>query len=142
MRYGERLQIAIARREVQLNRVIPRKELARVAECAVQNIGMVLKGSRGEDQKLSTASHSKVAAFLKVNPDWLLDETGSIELATKNDSKFTFAALELAAIFDMIPIEDRLLRAEAFSLATTAIAEVIRRSQAKHHGTAGSGYGA
>jgi hypothetical protein len=45
----------------------------------------------------------------------------------------------LAAIFDMIPIEDRLLRAEAFSLATTAIAEVIRRSQAKHHGTAGSG---
>jgi transcriptional regulator with XRE-family HTH domain len=58
---------------------------------------------------------------------------------TANKPVISFAAIELAAIFDMIPIEDRLLRAEAFSLATTAIAEVIRRSQAKHHGTAGSG---
>jgi transcriptional regulator with XRE-family HTH domain len=42
----------------------------------------------------------------------------------------TASAIELAAIYDMIPIEHRLLRAEAFSLATTAIAEVLRRSQA------------
>jgi transcriptional regulator with XRE-family HTH domain len=42
----------------------------------------------------------------------------------------TASAIELAAIYDMIPIEHRLLRAEVFSLATTAIAEVLRRSQA------------
>jgi hypothetical protein len=61
-------------------------------------------------------------------------EQVNISPPTPNKPVISSAALELAAIFEMIPIEGRLFRAEAFSLATTAIAEVIRRSQVKHQG--------
>ena len=73
MRYGQRLKIAIERREDELRRKISRLELAEAVGCSRQNIGMILTNAKGEDQKLSTESHAKAAAYLRVNPDWLMD---------------------------------------------------------------------
>lgn len=57
-------------------KTITRLELAIAIGCSRQNIGMILTNSQGKDQKLSTESHAKAAAFLKVSSEWLLSETG------------------------------------------------------------------
>ncbi len=79
MTYGQRLQKAMDERGASLKRKISRLELSKVAECSTQNIGMILTNSKGLDQKLSTESHSKVCAFLKVNSPWLLSGSGPMK---------------------------------------------------------------
>lgn len=75
--YGERLKEAMAYRSAQIGRDVTRIELANAAGCSRQNIGMILTGAQGEDQKLSTERHAKAAAYLKVDADWLLEGKGS-----------------------------------------------------------------
>lgn len=128
MTYGERLKLAIDRRGDTLSRDISRKEIAAVAGCSVQNIGMILSGAKGPDQKLSTESHAKVAAFLKVNPNWLLDGTGNMDPASGviAPSELTPSAIEIGVLFDMIPSSDKIRRARAFNNATDAIIAVLQ----------------
>lgn len=140
MLYGERLQIAIKRREDQIGRKITRLELSKVADCSRQNIGMILTNSIKKDQKLSSESHSAVASFLKVNPDWLLSETGSIDPpnSVNAPSDLSAAAIELAALFDMIPASDRISRAQAFNSASTVVMQALKSSLAKDQSTPGT----
>lgn len=132
MLYGERLAFAMLRRGEMLGREISRKEVAEVAKTTVQNIGMVITNAKGKDQKLRTESHAKVADFLKVNSDWLLNETGPIEprQAVSAPTSLTPAAIELAALFDMIPAEDKVRRAMAFNAASTALMQVLQLAPA------------
>lgn len=135
--YGERLAEAIAHRSAQLGREVTRLELANAAGCSRQNIGMILTNAQG-DQKLSTDKHAKAAAFLKVNPDWLLDGTGKIDDAKhytlvaepghyKRD--ITGPARELAKLYDLIPEEDLVKRARAYNSASQAILDVLQERQ-------------
>ena len=128
MTYGERLQAAITAREAVIGRTITRLELAGIAKCSRQNIGMILKNSKGEDQKLSTESHAAICAYLKVSSDWLLSEVGKMEprSATNAPSELSPAAKEMAVLFDMIPVTDRIRRAQAFNAATMAIMQVLQ----------------
>jgi hypothetical protein len=72
-----------------------------------------------------------VADFLKVNPQWLLDGTGPMEVQRNAPSSLTPAAIEIAALFDMIPVTDKIKRAQAFNAATMAILQVLQSSSAK-----------
>jgi transcriptional regulator with XRE-family HTH domain len=130
--YGERLKKAMLRRGEALGRVITRKELSQAAGCSVQNIGMILTNAKGKDQKLSTESHAKAAAFLKVDPDWLLNEVGDIEPKSQTNAptELTSAAVEIAVLFDMIPVSDRIRRAQAFNSATAEIMRVLQSAGA------------
>lgn len=134
MTYGERLQQAITRREDLTGQKITRLELARVAGCSRQNIGMILTNAKGVDQKLTTSSHAAVAAFLRVNPDWLLNEVGGIAPPGQINapSHLSPAAVEMAVLFDMIPNEDRIRRAQAFNKATSEIMQVLQDAHAKN----------
>lgn len=107
MTYGERLHLAMIRRGEALGREIERKDVAAVAGCSVQNIGMILANAKGADQTLSARSHAKVAALLKVNPDWLLDEVGTMEAPSLiNAAPALTQALEqiLKSIGDLAPL--------------------------------------
>lgn len=140
MLYGERLALAMKHRGDVLGREITRREVADVAGTSVQNIGMILTNAKGRDQTLRTESHAKVAAFLKVNSDWLLQGIGPMELrpAVSAPTTLTPAAVELAALFDMIPVDDKVLRAMAFNAASTAIMQVLQRAPATHLALPGS----
>lgn len=132
MLYGERLELAMRRRGEMLGQEISRKEVARVAGTSVQNIGMVITNAKGRDQKLRTEAHAKVADFLKVSSDWLLTETGPMEprQAVSSPTSLTPAAVELAVLFDMIPVEDKIRRAMAFNAASTALMQVLQSAPA------------
>lgn len=133
MTYGERLKQAMDYRSNAIGRTITRRELGKAVGCSGQNISMILMGSNGIDQKLSTESHAKAAAFLKVSPDWLLSETGSMEPKRHLNAptELTTAAIEMAVLFDMIPVTDRIRRAKAFNAATSAILQVLQSEAAK-----------
>ena len=139
MTYGERLYLAMIRRGEALGREIERKEVAHVAGCSVQNIGMILANAKGSDQTLSARSHAKVAYFLRVNPDWLLDEVGTMEAPTLVNAPrdLTPAAIEIAMLFDMLPLSDKIRRAQAFNVATDAIILVLQSSGANGQASQG-----
>ena len=132
MTYGERLLLAMRRRSDALGQEIERKDVARVAETSVQNIGMIITNAKGRDQNLRTKAHAAVAAYLKVNSDWLLTGEGQMEsTATVNaPTELTPAAIELAVLFDMIQQSDKLSRAKAFNAASTAIMQVLQHAPA------------
>ncbi|WP_054075952.1 hypothetical protein [Comamonas testosteroni] len=133
MLYGERLQLAMDKRGEAIGRVIERKEVAKVANRSVQNIGMIITNAKERDQKLSTEAHDAVAAFLKVNSRWLLTGEGPMEVSVQVNAptELTPAAIELAVLFDMIPQADKLSRAKAFNAASTAIMQVLQDADAK-----------
>lgn len=128
MLYGQRLSIAITHREQVVGRTIGRAELAKVAGCTRQNIDMILTNAKKVDQRLSSESHAAVAAFLRVNPDWLLNETGEMlpKLPSNLPGTLSPGAIEIGVLYDMIPADDKIGRAKAFNVATTAIMEVLQ----------------
>ena len=128
MLYGERLKLAMTRRGNTLGQDVSRKQVAEIAQCSVQNIGMVLANARGSDQKLSIKSHEAVAEFLRVNPKWLLTGAGPIDppQRTSAPTELSAAAVEIAALFDLIPQADKIKRAQAYNAATTAILQVLQ----------------
>jgi len=132
MLYGERLKLAIESRQDVIGRNITRLELAGVAGCSRQNIGMILTNAKNVDQKLSSESHSAVAAFLRVNPDWLLNEVGEMlpPAPANAPSHLSPAAIEMGVLYDLIPADDKIRRAMAFNLATTAIMQVLQGASA------------
>jgi transcriptional regulator with XRE-family HTH domain len=132
--YGERLAEAMAHRGAQLGREITRIELSRAAGCSRQNIGMILTNAQGEDQKLSTERHAKAAAFLRVDPDWLLDGTGAMEPTNQAPKTLSDMAEGLAVLFDMIPKSDLLRRSRAYATAWEAIRRELPPEAAKDLG--------
>ncbi|UCV00268.1 hypothetical protein [Acidovorax radicis] len=133
MTYGERLLLAMRRRSDALGQEIERKDVARVAGVSPQNIGMIITNAKGRDQNLRTKAHTAVAAYLKVNSDWLLTGEGQMEsTATVNaPTELTPAAIELAVLFDMLPQADKISRAKAFNAASTAIMQVLQDAASK-----------
>jgi len=121
--YGKRLLEAMRARSNTLGQEVSRKDVARIAGVSVQNIGMVINDAKGRDQKLGTASHAAVAAFLLVNSQWLL--TGEGPMAATHAIKVP-TAIELGALIDMIPATDKIRRAQAFNAASTAIMQVLQ----------------
>ena len=133
MKYGERLQLAIDKRGEVIGREVTRAEVARVADCSPQNIGMILNDAKGKDQKLKTKAHAAVAEFLRVNSQWLLNEAGPMEVTSTVIAPTTLSAsaIEIAVLYDMIPFADKIRRAKAFNAATDAIISVLQSADAK-----------
>lgn len=130
--YGERLKIAMDRRSERTGQKVTRKDVAIAAGCSVQNIGMILTNAKGQDQKLGAQAHTAVATLLKVNPHWLSTGEGQIDPPSSFSApaELTPAAIEIAALYDMIPAVDKVARAQAFNLATTAIMQVLQSVRA------------
>jgi hypothetical protein len=126
--YGKRLLEAMHARSNTLGQEVLRKDMARIAGVSVQNIGMVVNDAKGRDQKLGTASHAAVAAFLRVSSQWLLTGEGPMATthAIKAPTELSATAIELGALFDMIPATDKIRRAQAFNAASTAIVKVLQ----------------
>lgn len=133
MKYGERLQLAMTKRGDVTGNEVTRASVARIAECSPQNIGMIINDAKNKDQKLQTKAHSAVAAFLRVNSQWLLDETGPMGVSTTviAPSTLSESAIEMAVLYDMIPASDKIKRARAFNAATDAIISVLQSDDAK-----------
>lgn len=130
MLYGERLKMAMEKRSGELGREVTRKEVAEVAGCSVQNIGMILTNAKGDDQVLKTLAHARVCRFLRVNPDWLLEEIGGMD-PVANSPGLSQSAQDIAELYDTIPVSNRMGRIQAFNEATMAIMRVLRPSAAK-----------
>lgn len=116
MRYGERLQLAMdhAAKIKQLEK-IERLEVAKVADCSTQNIGMILRGAQG-DQHLNTEANYRVANFLRVNAHWLATEEGDmLKGVAPEQPAVSFEAKQLDLLLRSIP-EDR--RLTAYQMAT------------------------
>lgn len=130
MLYGERLQIAIAKREKELGREIKNQELAKVAGCKPQNFHMMWKANEiGKDQVLNAVAHARLCKFLRVSPDWLLEEIGEIEPEIgSSNCNLSQAAQDIGDLFDTIPVSDKIKRINAFNDATTAILKVLQSS--------------
>lgn len=128
MSYGQRLQLAMDSLGRLRGREVTRLEVSLAAGCSRQNIGMIITGSKGPDQKLSSEKHAKAAACLKVNPDWLLTGEGPMypEGPKKRPDELSPSAQEIAELFDMIPAHDRIRRAQAYNKATAAILSVLQ----------------
>lgn len=126
--YRKRLLEAMRARSNTLGQEVSRKDVAQIAGVSVQNIGMVINDAKGRDQKLGTASHAAVAAFLLVNSQWLLTGEGPMAAthAIKVLTELSPTAAELGALFDMIPATDKIRRAQAFNAASTAIMQVLQ----------------
>jgi len=94
---------------------------------------MIINNTRGTDQKLGTQAHAAVAEYLKVSPEWLLNEEGSMEPRTSVNAptELTPSAIEIAVLFDMIPLSDKIKRAQAFNAASMAIMQVLQSVDAK-----------
>ncbi len=132
--YGERLQLAMDRRHELTGQAVSRRDVATVAGCSVQNIGMIITNAKGRDQKLGADAHTSVASFLRVNPEWLASGTGQMDMPKPSNlpKELTPAAIEIAVLFDMIQQSDKISRAKAFNLATSAIMQVLQSAQATH----------
>jgi transcriptional regulator with XRE-family HTH domain len=129
MTYGERLKQAMDRRSVRLGRDVTRLDISKVAGCSPQNVGMIINNSKGKDQRLSSVAHAAVAAYLKVSPEWLLNEVGSIEQDAA-PGKLSAVANELGVLFDMIQESDVVRRAKAYNAASIAIMQVLQDGSA------------
>lgn len=129
MSYGARLQLAMESLGRLRGWKVERLELANIAGCTRQNIGMIITGAKGEDQKLSSEKHARAAAFLRVNPDWLLTGEGPMysEVEKKKPEELSPTAQEIAELYDMIPASDKIKRAQAYNAATAAILDVLQR---------------
>lgn len=118
------------RRAQTTGQEVTRSEVAKHANCSVQNIGMILSNAKGRDQKLRADAHAGVAAFLKVNAQWLATGDGEIALKRINSpQELSPGAIEIASLYDLIPVSDRTARAKAFNAATTAILAVLERTR-------------
>lgn len=122
------MKLAMTRRGNTLGQDVSRRQVAEVAKCSVQNIGMILNNARGVDQKLGVESHEAVAEFLRVNSRWLLAGEGPIDPLPRNVApiELSAAAIEIAALFDLIPAAEKIKRAQAYNAATTAILQVLQ----------------
>lgn len=116
MRYGERLKLAMEHRSGVLQRKISNPEVAKAAGVTRQNIGMIIKGTQGEDQKLGVDANYKAAMFLRVDARWLATEEGDMlkGVAPDQDS-VTVEAKQLDLILRAIPADRR---AAAYQAAT------------------------
>lgn len=129
MTYGQRLQLAMDSLGKLRGWKVTRLELSDEVGCTRHNIGMILTNSKGKDQKLSSESHAKAAAFLKVNPDWLLTGEGQMydDLAKEKLEELSPTAQALGELYDLIPLRDKIRRAEAYNTASAAILAVLQR---------------
>lgn len=118
MKYGERLEHFAKRAKKS------RAELGAAIGCSVQNIGMIYRDVRGNDQKLLLDNHFKAAEFLGVDPIELY--TG-IERPVTATSGFSAHGEDLAILFDLIPASSRIARAQAYNAAMGAILDVLQQ---------------
>jgi transcriptional regulator with XRE-family HTH domain len=124
MDYGSRLSKAMKDAGVQ------RKDLARELGVTVHAIGMVITAAGGKERWLSRENHLKAAEFLKVDPNWLMtgnEQPLNVPIAMQaNAPQFSPTAMELAWLFDQIPVDERLKRVVAYNAATQQILNVLQ----------------
>jgi transcriptional regulator with XRE-family HTH domain len=107
-----------------------RKELAltqaEVARASGLKQSDVSKIENGNIQK--TTEMIGLARALRCSPQWLADGQGEMLApahATPIDAGPTPGAMELAMLYDMIPVAQRIKRAQAFTAAAAAIVAVL-----------------
>ncbi|MEY3381458.1 MAG: helix-turn-helix domain-containing protein [Hylemonella sp.] len=113
MSYGARLQTAMDAAGKS------RSDLAAELGCTRQAVGLVLNNGTG--RTLSTEFHAKAARFLGVDPYWLATGEGEMSVT----SSLTSSALDIATLYDLIPVKDRVRRARAYNQAASAILNVL-----------------
>ena len=116
MRYGERLQLAMDERSKTLGRKVTRLQVAEAGGVSRQNIGMIITGAQGNDQKLNTEANHRVAAFLRVNAHWLATGEGHMLTGVAPEpAPVSFEAKQLDLLLQSIPESRRL---QAYQAAT------------------------
>lgn len=100
--YGQRLAQAMQARGDARGQKVTRLEVAGVAGCSRENIGMILTNSKGRDQKLSTTSHQAVDSYLRCDSNWLLKGEGVMtpKSAAPGNAQYSDQAMMLAQAFD------------------------------------------
>lgn len=128
--YGQRLE------EAMRAAAVDRKALAHDVGISVQALGQAINGRPDRPaQGLSFKNNLMVARRLGVDPNWLATGEGTMVRDDTIESRLvdysagtpavTPLALELAALFDLIPPGDRVTRAKAYGAASEAIVRVL-----------------
>lgn len=102
--YGERLAHALKVRD------IPLRTLAKRLDVTYQAVKRVVDGKTAE---FSASNHAKAAAYLSINPDWLLNGTGEMSPSLTEASALSGKARQLGVLLDRIKDQD--IRLQAFS---------------------------
>ena len=129
MSYGTRLLQAIQ------DAGVTRKELARELGVTVHAIAMVVTSAGNKERWLSRENHLKAAKFLKVDANWLMTGENAPEKAPlymqESPPELSPTAMELAWLYDQIPLTERIRRVVAYNAATQQILNVLQELSAE-----------
>lgn len=99
-----------------------RADITKNTDCTKQTLYFLFASAKqGRDARLSTENNAQVATYLGVDPVWLATGDGDMNAAGTLSS----AALDIATLYDLIPVKDRIRRARAYNAATGAILDVL-----------------
>lgn len=120
-KYRERLAKLMAEKGVS------RSELASAIGISYQGVRKVFDA----DGAFGSANNLRAAQFFGVSPLWLATGEGSrepestAEVPRARSEPVSPTAMELALLFDLIPLEDRVSRAQAYNAASAAILRTL-----------------
>jgi transcriptional regulator with XRE-family HTH domain len=105
-----------------------------LANAAGVSSGAVTHWLGGATKSLKADTANRIAQATGYSVEWLTTGTGDKKPSaapTERRTGLTPGAVELAALYDLIPVSDRVGRATAYNLATTAILEVLQAKPSK-----------
>lgn len=117
----ENLATRARKRRIELG--LKQAEVARASGLKQSDVSKI---ENGKIQK--TTAMIGLAKALQCNPRWLAYGQGGmiVEAASANpETELTPGAVDLARLYDMLPVHDRIRRAQAYAAATAAIVEVL-----------------
>ena len=104
-----------------------------LAKATGKSSGAVTQWIDGSTKSLKAETAAMIQAATGYSAVWLVTGKGEKLAGSKNTGVFdglTPGALDIAALYDLIPVRDQIKRVQAYNAATAAILEVLKPSLA------------
>lgn len=96
--------------------------------------GAVTQWLDGTTKSLKAVTAARMQQVTGFSSAWIISGKGSklaIEIQLRPIDELTPTAIEIAALFDLIPVSDKIQRARAYNAATAAILALLQPDSAK-----------